>query len=217
MAKVKKSVQKKRSPQSKYQLVRMLRKSKTDTFKTLDSYREKLINEPISSGKVFLTDLTDDPGQTIVSLIKEGHELTVAVRKDTRKTASRWIDTGSGLVRDLAKNPSKVIENAVDDGKAYVSEVRTETRQNIEQARKRGQKVVRAFKEDVSTVTEVTLKRGKDLLHKPVQNLEAQLNRQLKSLPDRLGLPGKQDITRMGKVLKKLDGKIDRLAQSAAA
>ena len=217
MAKAKKSVQKKRSPQSKYRLVSMLQKSKADTMKTWDSYREKLIIDPINSGKDFLNDLTDDPGQTIVNLIKNGHELTVTVRKDTRKMTARWIETGGGLARDLTKNPSKVIETAVDDGKAYVDDMRTETRQNITKARKRGQKVVQAIKKDISTVTDDTLKRGKDLINKPVQNIETQLNRRLKALPDRLGLARKQDITRMGKVLKKLDGKIDRLAQSAAA
>ena len=217
MAKAKKSTQKKRHPQSKYRLVRMLRKSKTATIKTLGSYRETLIANPINSGKDFLNDLTDDPGQTIVNLMKQGHDLTVEVSKDTRKMAERWIDAGNGFARDLVKNPSKVIDNAMDDGKVYVNEMRSETRQNIARARKRGQHLTQAFRKDVATVTGDTLERGQELITKPVERLEGQLNRHLKALPDRLGLARRQDITRMGKVLKKLDGKIERLAQSAAA
>ncbi len=210
---------KKRTPKTRYYVVRTVQETRSKVADKLEDYSQTYINRPIENGKALVTDLKTAPRKTLSAWLDEGKVTITDLNKETRSTVGGMIKDGKALLTKAGKEPRQTLNGVWDDGKARIDDWRQDARSRMADLTADTRSLLEGVRKDARLVVDEAVSGGRQALDKVPgkQKIEKELRSRIQTLPAQFNLPSKKDIDGLARRVNRLNKKVEALHRAVAA
>ncbi|CAB5107118.1 hypothetical protein D3OALGB2SA_2194 [Olavius algarvensis associated proteobacterium Delta 3] len=204
---------------SRLYVVKTAQETKKNILNLLGEYNQKLIEEPMKSGKTLACNLKKQPLKTVADLFEDGNEYISDLNRETRAKVNGVVKESRSFIAKTGKNPRKTISGLIDDGKELVEDLQNNTRDKMAGVVDDYKSIVHGVSQDTRLIMEALVDGGKKAFDKVPgkQKVQKAISGQIQEIPSLLNLPSQKEVDSIVRRLKKLNTKVETLSKAQAA
>jgi len=176
--------------ESRYYVKRTVLESKDNLKNKAKGYNEKYFKPSIATSREFLTGFTSDPRKKMDTLFRDTNKHINNFKTISNKRYNGFVVDGKVLFGKLKESPLKTMETIFGDTKE-------DTLKKVDEYKQTGSNIFKCLKNDVYLALDDVTVAGKKVLNnaQPIKKtISTKFNSGIKSLPNKLNLPGKKEL-----------------------
>lgn len=204
---------------SRFYVVKTVQETRQNLLSVLGEYNQKLIEEPLKSGKTLAHNLKKQPLKTVVDIFEDGNEYITDLNRETRAKVNGAVKESRSFLAKTGKNPRKTVSRLIDDGKELVEDLQNNARDKMAGVVDDYKSIVNGVGQDTRLIMVALVDGGKKAFDKVPgkQKLEKAISGQIQEIPALLNLPSQKEVDSIVRRLKKLNNKVETLSKAQAA